>query len=48
MRRTTGQTLEVPTGRKDGVAVPSMIKMPHLVDEDGMFPMMMDTPYIEL
>ena len=36
-----GQTLEVLTGRKDGAAVLSMMKMPRLVGQGGMFLMMM-------
>ena len=41
MRKIIDQTLEVPIGRKDGAVVPSIVKMHHLVDEDGMFPTMM-------
>jgi len=41
MKRIIDQTLEVPIGRKDGAVVLSMMKMPRLVDEGGMFPMMM-------
>ena len=41
MRKTIDQTLAAPIGRKDGAAVLSMMRMPHLVDGAGMFPMMM-------
>jgi hypothetical protein len=41
MTRITDQILEVSIGRKDGVAVLSIMKTPHLVDEGGMFHMMM-------
>jgi len=41
MRRMTGQTLAEPIGRKDGVVVLSMMRMPHPVDVVGIFPMMM-------
>ncbi|KAA8520253.1 hypothetical protein F0562_014509 [Nyssa sinensis] len=40
------QTLEVPTGKRDGAVVLSMVKTPHLVEEDGMSRMMMASLYI--
>jgi hypothetical protein len=43
MKGIIDETLEVPIGRKDGAVVLSMMKMPHLVDKRGMFPMMMDS-----
>lgn len=41
MRRAIDQTREGPIGREDGAAVRSMTRTLPLVDEDGMFPMMM-------
>ena len=41
MTRIIDQILEVLIGRKDGVAVLNLMKMLHLVDEGGMFHMMM-------
>lgn len=41
MTRLIDQTPEVPTGKRDGAVAQSTVRMPHLVEEDGMSHTMM-------
>ncbi|KAG9151880.1 hypothetical protein Leryth_002146 [Lithospermum erythrorhizon] len=41
MLRIIGRTQGEQTGKRDGVVVPNMMKMPHLVGKGGMYHMMM-------